>query len=78
MVIPVLLSVMYSYGNDYQAQGRYIYSAFPGLAVFFGTAYSKLLSRIQSQKICSAVTAALCIVFIAFNLQSFFGTYLPT
>lgn len=78
MIIPVLLSVMYSYGNDYQAQGRYIYSAFPGLAVFFGTAYSALLGRIKDQKLSSAVTAALCFVFIAFNLQSFFGTYLPT
>lgn len=78
MMIPVILSIMYSYGSDYQAQGRYSYSAFPGLAVFFGTAYSALFGRIKNKKLSAAVTAAMCIVFIGFNLQSFFGTYLPT
>lgn len=78
MVIPVVLSIVYSYANDYQAQGRYIYSMMPGLALFFGLAYSELFGKIKNIRVQRAVTAALCGVMVIFNGWAFFGTYLPS
>ena len=34
LIIPVLLSIQYSYATDYQAQGRYVYPLFGSLIIF--------------------------------------------
>lgn len=78
MIIPVVLSTIYSYTSDYQPQGKYIYSAFAGLAVFVGLAYSKLLGKINNKKLCNVIVCGLCLMLVTFNVQSFIETYLPT
>lgn len=78
MVIPVILSIIYSYTNDYQAQGRYIYSMMPGLALFFGTGYSVLSEKITDIRVQKAVVSVLCGVMVFFNGWAFLGTYLPS
>lgn len=78
MAIPVVLSIVYSYTNDYQAQGRYIYSMMPGLALIFGISYSVLFGKIRNIKVQNAVTAVMCGAMAVFNSAAFFGTYLPS
>lgn len=78
MIIPVVLSILYSYGNDYQPQGRYIYSMMPGLALIFGTGYSVLSEKLTDTRVQKAVVSVLCGVMVVFNGWAFFGTYLPT
>ena len=34
LIIPILLSIQYSYATDYQAQGRYVYPLFGSLIIF--------------------------------------------
>ncbi len=78
MIIPVILSIVYSYSNDYQAQGRYIYPMMPGLALLFGLAYSELFGKFKNIRVQNATAAALCGVMVFFNVWAFFETYLPS
>lgn len=78
MAIPVFLSVIYSYENDYQAQGRYIYSMMPGLALLFGISYEELLSKFKSARLQKVATFTLCAIMATFNCLAFIGTYLPS
>lgn len=44
LIIPILLSIQYSYATDYQAQGRYIYPLFGSLIIFTTFGIEALIS----------------------------------
>lgn len=46
MGLPVLLSLYNSYTSDYQAQGRYLLSALPGLAFLAATGYDRIAVKV--------------------------------
>ena len=49
VVIPVALSIYYSYMNDYQPQGRYCMSALPVLALTATVGYDKITARYRER-----------------------------
>ena len=71
-VLPVILSLWYSYSSDYQPQGRYIMSLLPALAI-------ETAVGIDTMEKDKDVTAAVIVVMvIGLALFSFEGVYLPS
>ena len=82
-LIPVLLSIHYSYYTDYQPQGRYIYPAFPAVAVMFGLGYEALYKLLKekvkvSEKFLKPAVIALAIGMMIVSLYIFKKVYLPS
>ena len=80
-LIPVLLSIHYSYYTDYQPQGRYIYPALPAVAVMFGLGYEALYKLLKektkvSDKLLKSALIALSIGMIIVSLYAFSRIYL--
>ena len=78
MIIPVALSIMYSYGTSYQPQGRYCYTAVLGIGVFATYAVKLIVSRINSKKVQEEVVCSLGLMFASITVFEFFTTYLPS
>lgn len=49
LIIPILLSLKYSYSTDYQPQGRYIYPMFTSLIIILTLGYEKLSNILNSK-----------------------------
>lgn len=77
-VIPVLLSIYYSWAVDYQAQGRYFYPAFISLMTICGFGIEWLLQRINSNKVRSLLVVLLCGCLLALSSYVFQNIYLPS
>lgn len=71
-VLPVFLSLWYSYSSDYQPQGRYMMSLLPALMVTCGDG----MQSIEKNKKAVPLVFVIIIVFLA--LLSFKGVYLPS
>lgn len=65
MIIPTGLSIYYSYATDYQAQGRYLMSALPALALLVSTGYN-WLDEAGGKKKGYAVASAIAIWLLLF------------
>lgn len=79
IVIPVLLSVYYSYTNDFQPQGRYIISMLIPLMMFVTIGFRTINERIFKQhKAKKASAVLLCLVLVFITVYAFVGTYVPT
>ncbi len=79
MIIPVILSMYYSYASDFQPQGRYVLSMLIPFMVFvvlgLETLAKKLIRKKQIRK-----TAAICLcgVLVLLTVWAFAGTYVQT
>lgn len=77
-IITVCLSIYNSYAKDFQPQGRYIYPAFPTLAIFVAIGWEKWLSLIKEKEHRYAACASICTSFAAISLYVFATVYLPS
>lgn len=77
IVIPVGLSMYYSYTSDFQPQGRYCYSALLGIALFLGVTMESLWKKIKEEKYRYLFIGGYGGVMTATTMAVFFYTYLP-
>lgn len=78
MIIPVILSILYSYGTAFQPQGRYCYTAILGISIFITHAVKLIVSRISNKNIQDEVICTLGLMLISITVFEFFATYLPS
>lgn len=77
-IITICLSIYNSLAEDFQPQGRYIYPAFPTLALFVAEGWEEFLGFIKDEKHHYAVCAMICTSFIALSLYVYLTVYLPS
>jgi len=77
MMIPVFLSLWYSYTSDYQPQGRYCYSMVFGLAITINYAVSNFTKIIKSKERIYAFIGIFVATIITLTISEFFVTYIP-
>lgn len=78
ILLPVFLSICYSYFSDYQAQGRYLYPGIVGFAYVLGSGFEKWLGRLKNKKAqCMTAVLFCCADIVAAGLV-FTLVYLPT
>lgn len=75
MIIPFGLSIYYSYASDYQAQGRYIMSALPALALLTSCGFQWLEDSDKGKK--GSITVAATIVWMLLFVIVFVTVMLP-
>ncbi len=76
--ISIGLAVYKSYTGDYQAQGRYCYPAMVPIALLVAKGYETWIGLFKRREQQYAVTAALCMMFIAVSYTVFKTVYLPS
>ena len=64
LIIPILLSLKYSYSTDYQPQGRYIYPMFTSFIIILTLGYEKLTNIINKKKITNTVLISIFLFII--------------
>lgn len=67
IIIPIVLSIKYSYSTDYQPQGRYIYPMFTGFIIIITLGFEKLNNLIKfkhKNKIINMIALFIIISFI--------------
>lgn len=78
MVIPCILLVIYAYGNDFQAQGRYVLPMIIPFMYFVTYGYQTILNRfIKSEKIKDCIYSGIAVLCIIGVLVTYFVTFLP-
>lgn len=78
IVIPVLLSMYYSYASDYQPQGRYVLSCLLPLMFFVTAGIKTILDKLcKNRKTATVLVAVLATAIIAITLYCCFGVFLP-
>ena len=70
LILPVVLSMWYSYTSDYQPQGRYIFALIPALAVILAKGYDFCKKQPWARDLIF-VFIILCV-----SMKAFYGTYL--
>ncbi len=78
IIIPVLLSMYYSYASDYQPQGRYIMGIIVPFTYFLVKGIETLLEKfIKSEKIRNVIIIALMLLIIVISFKAIFGYIIP-
>lgn len=78
LLIPIALSVWYSYAVDYQPQGRYCYPAFAALMFFWGTGASWWVKRASLPASVKNIAAGISIAaMLCISYCFFMKYYLP-
>ena len=77
MIIPVALSIYYSYTSDFQPQGRYIMSLLIPLMLFTTIGIETILRWIFKDKTAAVFAIILAAGLTAVAAYVFFGVYLP-
>lgn len=82
-LIPIFLSMYYSWGTDYQAQGRYLYPMLPALCIFVLCGFERIGKIVGNgglllKRIGSITLLLLSIAAITASLYSFFYVYVPS
>lgn len=78
IIIPVLLSMYYSYASDYQPQGRYIMGIIVPFTYFLVKGIATLLEKfIKSEKIRNVIIIALMLLIIVISFKAIFGYIIP-
>ena len=73
IIIPVLLSMYYSYASDYQPQGRYIMGIIVPFTYFLVKGIETLLEKfIKSEKIRNVIIIALMLLIIVISFKAIF------
>lgn len=78
IMIPVILSIYYSYYIDYQAQGRYLYPGIMGIAYVLARGFEKIIGHIKKPAVKHTAVCAFCAADIAAAVMIFALIYLPT
>lgn len=80
-VIPVILSMYYSYATDYQPQGRYLATMLVALMYFVSKGFVTIGSWLEDfagKRITRSLVVTGCAVVILTSLKVYFLTYLPS
>lgn len=77
-VLSVFLSIYNSYVTDFQPQGRYIYPAFPTLALIVSKGWEQWISLIKSRKYKCMAGGVICTSFAVLSMYVFVAVYLPS
>ena len=78
IIIPILLSMYYSYASDYQPQGRYIMGIIVPFTYFLVKGIETLLEKfIKSEKIRNVIIIALMLLIIIISFKAIFGYVIP-
>ena len=78
MIIPVFLSIYYSYTNDFQPQGRYIMPMIIPFTYFIVTGLQGVIEKfIKSEKVKKALIIILMISIIVISFIAIFGYVMP-
>ena len=78
IIIPILLSMYYSYASDFQPQGRYIMGIIVPFTYFLVTGIQAVLEKfIKSEKIRKVIIIALMLLIIAISFKAIFAYVIP-
>lgn len=78
IIIPILLSMYYSYASDFQPQGRYIMGIIVPFTYFLVTGIQAVLEKfIKSEKIRNVIIIALMLLIIAISFKAIFAYVIP-
>lgn len=78
MIIPCILLVIYAYGNDFQAQGRYVLPMIIPFMYFVTYGYQTILNRlIKSEKRKEYIYSGIAVLCVIGVLVTYFVTFLP-
>ena len=76
MVIPLLLSMQYSYNTDYQAQGRYIMSILIPMMILVAFGYGEWNTK--NMRILRYIAYAVISIYLLLFFISYFGYMIPS
>lgn len=76
-MVPIVLSMYYSYSVDHQAQGRYCYPMIIAMIVFWGMGAEWFFKKISNAKVKKGIAYVFCIGLTAILFYVFVGFYLP-
>ena len=79
IIIPIILSIYYSYTSDYQAQGRYIIGIIIPFTYFIVSGIKTILEKfIKSEKIRNIIIILIMVIIILIAQRALFGYIIPT
>ena len=79
IIIPIILSIYYSYTSDYQAQGRYIMGIIIPFTYFIVSGIKNILEKfIKSEKIRNIIIILIMVIIILIAQRALFGYIIPT
>ena len=77
-IIPILISIYYSYTSDYQPQGRYVMPMLFSLMYFTTLGIEKWLGFFKKYKcFCRIVRFTFCVILVGIVLFCFFKVFMP-
>ncbi len=78
IIIPIILSIYYSYASDFQPQGRYIIGIIVPFMYFIVNGIQKILEKfIKSEKIRDIIILMLIALVIVISMRALFGYIIP-
>lgn len=79
IIIPIILSIYYSYTSDYQAQGRYIMGIIIPFTYFIVSGIKTIFEKfIKSEKIKNIIIILIMIIIVLIAQRALFGYVIPT
>ena len=78
IIIPIILSIIYSYTSDFQPQGRYIMGIIIPFTYFIVNGIQAVLEKfIKSEKIRKAIIVVLMLLIIVISFKAIFAYVIP-
>ena len=78
IIIPIILSIIYSYTSDFQPQGRYIMGIIIPFTYFLVNGIQAVLEKfIKSEKIRKAIMVVLMLLIIVISFKAIFAYVIP-
>ena len=79
LIIPIVLSIIYSYTSDFQPQGRYIMGIIVPFTYFLVSGIEEVLERfVKSQKVKRMIVFMLIALLIIISFKAIFAYVIPT
>ena len=79
LIIPIVLSIIYSYTSDFQPQGRYIMGIIVPFTYFVVTGIETVLEKfIKSQRMKKIIVLVLILLVIIISFEAIFTYVIPT
>lgn len=78
IVIPVILSIIYSYNVDYQSQGRYLYPSLLGIAFIVAKGYETLLGLLSQGRYKQSLIKVIAGADICLSIYIFMVVFMPS
>ena len=78
IIIPIILSIYYSYTSDFQPQGRYIMGIIIPFTYFIVNGIQKILEKfVKSEKIRKCIVLVIMLLIIVISMRALFGYIIP-